>query len=139
MAKLKIYRDSSNIRYEGKLYETLRARMGDKYAEKVAPLIESTWESRFMVYHRMYEQLKEFLSNPRNTNGVVVPKALYGLYRSFLFYAYKEINTGTEPEAVIRRFKNKAGLDEGVMRAILRYFGLMKEVTPANTQTNSAV
>ena len=135
MVKTKRYSKTSVPRYAGKVYEVLKARLGEEYAKQAAAEVQSRWEDGFIPYHSLYVILRTFLEKRHPE----IPVGMYGLYRSFLYYAWKEINTGTPYTAVLDRFEHKLGLSRTVMMDILNEFGLVKTVTTRNTQPNANV
>lgn len=122
MAKSKKYRPSSAIRYQAKMEKFLRGRVRDSKA--AAFVATSQWTLKFSAYHEAYLRLEQFLASVHPE----VPKGLYGFYRSFLFKAMKkameEIPNSADVDNLTEEFKKKLGLDEKIMRDILRYFGL---------------
>lgn len=140
MTKIKVWRDDTSIRYEGKQYVQFVGRFGQEYAQKVAPLVRKQWEAKFNQYRVLYEALKDFFEKYNAEHRAnPIPKGQYGLYRSFLFYAWKHIQTGSDPNDVIERFANNLGLDRAVMREILRYFHLDRRPTRETVKTNAEV
>ena len=135
MTKVKVYRDSTDIRYEGKQYVQFAGRFGSEYAQKVAPEVYRDWKARFEPYREKYAELKAYLEQKYPN----IPKGMYGLYRSFLFYAYKHIQTGSSPEEVIKRFENNLSLKRDVMESILRHFGLYERPVVSKLKTNAEV
>jgi len=65
-----------------------------------------------------YIRLKEYLGRVHPE----VPRGLYGLYRSFLLKAQKEIPKGADPEGIIDYFVRRCGLDPNVLMDIHRKF-----------------
>ena len=76
------------------------------------------WIQAFIPIHEDYMRLKEYLRRAHSE----VPRGLYGLYRSFLLKAQKEIQRGTDPERIIDYFVRRCGLDPNVLRDIYRKF-----------------
>jgi len=133
MTKVKVYRDSTDDRYEGKQYVQFVGRFGPEYAQKVAPKVSKQWKERFGYYHQKYEELVAYLQ----AKYPDLPKGQYGQYRSFLFYALKNIPTGSKPVEVIDRFKRNLGLSTLIMDDILRHFGLLSEKPVKELKTNA--
>jgi len=120
MTKSKEYRQTTTPRYRLKIYRQMAGQTDPELVKEFANSVEAEWNEKFGKYREAYEWLKQFLGNPQNTGGKTVPKALYGLYRSFLFKAMKRVPAGDDPQTIIDYFEEHAGLDSNVMWEILQ-------------------
>jgi len=120
MARKKIMKPTTVSRYFYKLQRQLAvAGFTPKDVETLANEATAEWSQQFGVYRWLYsEMLKAF--------GDRIKKGMRGLYRSALFRAFKAYQKGEDVEYVIDYFVREVGLDEGLLREIFAYFGLIE-------------
>jgi len=120
MARKKILKPTTVPRYKYKIARQFSvAGFTPERVEELASTVASEWNKWFGIYHFYYnEMLKEF--------GNRIPQGQRGLYRSGLFKMIKTYLSGDDVEAVITSYAAKTGLDEGLLREIAAYFGLIQ-------------
>jgi len=138
MTKSKEYRQTSTPRYRLKMYRQMVGQVDPALAMEFTNSVEAQWNAKFGRFRESYEWLRQFLDNPNNTDGKVVPKAQYGLYRSFLFKAMKRVPAGDDPQTIIDYFEEHAGLDADVMWAILQKRNIAKKPDQSAQSTTRA-
>jgi len=116
----RVYTSTSPLRHKAKMERVFLGKVTEPTGVALATAINAEWERGFGTYKEAYRKLKEWLAQAHPD----VPRGLYGLYRSFLFKAMKEIPSGADPQGLINEFASKCGLDPNVLAAILEYFGL---------------
>jgi len=121
MARKRVWRGNTPVRYTGKLLRTLKGSLPEGYAEQAAIAGSAEYSGGFGVYRELYRKLLEAF-------GERIPKAQLGLYRSALFAMYKMVAKGYPVDSVIEKFADpkQGGLDRGLLEDIARYFGLME-------------
>jgi len=118
MARKKKFTETSALRHKVAMERIFSAGVSEETAREVANAVNNAWIRAFGAIHKDYMRLKEYLGKAHPE----VPAGLYGLYRSFLLKAQKEIPTGRNPEELIDEFSRKCGLDPVVLRDILEHF-----------------
>jgi len=131
MAKKRVLRTTSDIRYRMKMERQFRGQVSEETAKEFAAAATSHWSMRFGEFHSDYVRLKEWLSKAHPE----VPVAHYAYYKAFLSHARKQIPGGYAPEAIVDYFQKKAGLDPNIMREILTLWGFVTERTQTEVTT----
>lgn len=115
MAKRKVYRPSTPLRYQYKMYRVFGGTAPEALVHQITQALLSQWNANYGFYKNLYENLK------KQTWFTELPPGLRGVTRAFAFYVSRQIERGVEEAAIRAHGRTVFGLSDDIIENVISF------------------